>query len=210
MDLFEDNFGNTAIATFGFDNAPSHQKRALDALSACHMPKSTKIWNRKEGVRMHDGCLPNNQPQSFYFPEDHPTNLNHFKGMRVILEECGFTNVAKLPVQCGKAFNCKDTSPNASCCCCWILFNQKDFLEQKSALVELVERCGHTAFFYPKFHCELNFIEQNWGSAKSQYGILPLTQNEVQMEQNIRESLDKVDILKMCRSVTHQVLLSIH
>jgi len=40
MDLFEDNFGNTAIAAFGFDNAPSHQKRALDALSAHHMPKA--------------------------------------------------------------------------------------------------------------------------------------------------------------------------
>jgi len=31
---------------------------------------------------------------------------------------------------------------------------------------EVIEARGHIAIFYPKFHCEMNFIEYYWGSAK--------------------------------------------
>jgi len=34
IELFEDNFPGNAVAAFGFDNAPSHQKQADNALSA--------------------------------------------------------------------------------------------------------------------------------------------------------------------------------
>ncbi|KIJ30468.1 hypothetical protein M422DRAFT_187108, partial [Sphaerobolus stellatus SS14] len=61
----------------------------------------------------------------------------------------------------------------------------------------LVESHGHIAFFYPKFHCELNFIEQCWGYAKMHYRMLPLTKNEAEMEKNVIASLDKVDINKI-------------
>ena len=64
-------------------------------------------------------------------------------------------------------------------------------------LFELVESYGHIAFFYPKFHCELNFIEQCWGAAKYWYRMQPPTNNEAQMEKNVREALDSVDLLKM-------------
>jgi hypothetical protein len=30
----------------------------------------------------------------------------------------------------------------------------------------LLRGCGHICDFYPKYHCELNFIEQYWGTAK--------------------------------------------
>ena len=97
------------------------------------------------------------------------------KGMKAILEEQGFNEEVNLPAEC-PAFKCKDL--RASCCCCQILFNQPDFIAQKPALFELVESHGHIAFFYPKFHCELNFIEQSWGAAKHHYRRLPLTHNE--------------------------------
>ena len=57
--------------------------------------------------------------------------------------------------------------PDKDDCCCWkILFNQPDFISQKSELQELVGNCGHLCDFYPKYHWELNFIEQYWGAAK--------------------------------------------
>jgi len=43
---------------------------------------------------------------------------------------------------------------------------QPDFQEQKSSLADLVERAGHLADFYPKYHCELNFIERVWAETK--------------------------------------------
>ena len=31
---------------------------------------------------------------------------------------------------------------------------------------ETIEAMGHKVIFYPKFHCELNYIEMYWGAAK--------------------------------------------
>jgi hypothetical protein len=44
-------------------------------------------------------------------------------------------------------------------------------MAQKSQLEELIELCGHICDFYPKYHCELNFIKQYWGAVKSQYHV---------------------------------------
>jgi hypothetical protein len=145
---------------------------------------------------MRNGTLPNGSEQDLYFPDDHPTCPGYFKGMSNILAERGFTEEAKLNSQCPN-FKCAD--PNTSCCCRRILFNQPDFQSQKAALIELVESHGHIAFFYPKFHCETNFIEQNWGASKYRYRILPLTENIEQMEQNVKECLDAVPLAQMRR-----------
>jgi transposase len=64
------------------------------------------------------------------------------------------------------------SSPHSSiltpgrCCERAVLSSQADFMAQKSRLEEAVERAGHIAVFYPKFHCELNWIEYYWGAAK--------------------------------------------
>ena len=47
-----------------------------------------------------------------------------------------------------------------------ILELQPDFVNQKSLIEETIESHGHKVIFYPKFHCELNFIELFWGAAK--------------------------------------------
>ncbi|KIJ43044.1 hypothetical protein M422DRAFT_170411, partial [Sphaerobolus stellatus SS14] len=178
-----------------FDNAPGHQKRADDALSARYMPKFPKPWWGKKGLcKMRNGKLPSSDPQDFYYPDDHPQYPGYFKGMAKILEERGLIQESRLPAECNK-FKCVDEK--AACCCRRVLFNQPDFIAQKPVIIELVESHGHMAFFYPKFHPELNFIEQCWGYAKFHYRMLPEPKKEVEMEQNIRDSLDCVDIGKM-------------
>ena len=51
-------------------------------------------------------------------------------------------------------------------CCATALQSQPDFKEQKGWLQELLEQAGHSVVFYPKFHCELNFMERFGCSAK--------------------------------------------
>jgi hypothetical protein len=41
---------------------------------------------------------------------------------------------------------------------------EPDFIAQKGAVEELIKNAGHKCIFFPKFHCELNFIERYWGS----------------------------------------------
>ena len=51
-----------------------------------------------------------------------------------------------------------------------VLSNEPDFKEQRSWLSETVEFYpGCDLFFYPNFHCELNFIEMVWGWTKSHH-----------------------------------------
>jgi len=93
IELFEDNFPGNAIAAFGFDNAPSHQKRAADALSARYMPKFPKRWWGKKGVcKVRNGVLPNGNSHDFYFPDDHPQFPGYFKGMARIFRRKGINH----------------------------------------------------------------------------------------------------------------------
>ena len=52
------------------------------------------------------------------------------------------------------------------CCAVAILSAQEDFKSAPSRLQEIVEEAGHTFLLYPKFHCELNWIEYYWGCCK--------------------------------------------
>ncbi|KAF9510185.1 hypothetical protein BS47DRAFT_1373366 [Hydnum rufescens UP504] len=95
-----------------FDNAKTHSKCLEDSLSAHHMPKGTSSpecnWGFKVNEHDVDGNLVyksdgkvskvfkhmgdtmfNGEPQSLYFPSNHPTHPGLFKGMVVILEEHG-------------------------------------------------------------------------------------------------------------------------
>jgi hypothetical protein len=52
------------------------------------------------------------------------------------------------------------------CCARAIMAAQRDFQEQKGKLEEEILAYNHEVIFYPKFHCELNFIERYWCAAK--------------------------------------------
>ncbi|THU99299.1 hypothetical protein K435DRAFT_818623 [Dendrothele bispora CBS 962.96] len=176
---------------FIYDNATTHLKRPDGSLSARKMPKgpSSKffievskrdangklVYNpdgsiAKEEREMEPGVLPDGCLQSLYYPENHKTHPNQFKGMATILQERGY-NVDKLKAQCNKKFNC---APPALNCCCRL----------ESILEKTCKERGVQVIFLPKFHCELNPIEQCWGYGKRLYHL----------ERNALECLDKVPL----------------
>src|ERR1700678_3055978 len=70
---------------------------------------------------------------------------------------------------------------------------------QKSHLEELITSRGHICHFYPKYHCELNFIEQYWGAAKFIYRSSPQTSAIDKVEKNVTACLDAVELIKIQR-----------
>jgi len=99
------------------------------------------------------------------------------KGLKTILTERGkFRDAVGLPLR--KICNpCKHHTPiedriaggynNDKCCAVRVLSEEPDFAAQKEWLTEEVEKLGHSVIFYPKYHCELNFIENVWGWLKA-------------------------------------------
>ncbi|KIJ42812.1 hypothetical protein M422DRAFT_170684, partial [Sphaerobolus stellatus SS14] len=80
-----------------------------------------------------------------------------------------------------------------------LLFTQPDFCAQKSQLEEYITSRSHICDFYPKFHCELNFIEQYWGAAKFLYQKTSRTSDIDEMERNVLQCLDKVPEIQILR-----------
>ncbi len=91
IDIFEGKTNGFAVGLFMFDNTPSHQKRAADALSAHKMPKNpNEGWtHHPSGPKMRNGVLANGESQLLCYPDDHPTMPGWFKGMETIIREHG-------------------------------------------------------------------------------------------------------------------------
>jgi transposase len=56
---------------------------------------------------------------------------------------------------------------------------------------------GFRVLFLPKFHCELNFIEQCWGCAKREYRKYPPSTKESDLERNVVMALDSETLESM-------------
>jgi len=148
----------------------------------------------KKKVQMSVGTF-DGRVQPLYFPQNHPC-AGVFKGMAVILEERGFTDASNLKVQC-KDFKCPKDS---TCCCCRrILYTQPDFVTVESLLETHCKARGYQILFLPKFHCELNFIEQCWGYVKCLYRQFPASSKEADLESNVLAALDLIPLITMRR-----------
>ena len=205
---------------FVFDNATTHLKRADTALSARKMPMKTskpgKNWlvetpsldesgkqlhgpNGKKlakKVQMAPGTFADGSPHPLYFPRGHET-AGLFKGMKVILEERGFGDqIRNLKRECQK-FHCPPG--RTDCCTRRMLYSQPDFQGVTSLLEEHCGKHGFDVLFLPKFHPELNFIEQCWGRAKWGYRQLPASSREEDLEKNALKSLDSIPLPLMRR-----------
>ena len=108
-----------------------------------------------------------------------------FKGMEQILHECRLYPEGGLLAQCSRC-----PPDRVDCCCRRILYHQHDFVNQRSQLQELIESHGHLCDFYPKYHCELNFIEQYWGAVKAQYRVIPQAKTIEEMEKTVKKCLN--------------------
>ncbi len=71
------------------------------------------------------------------------------KGMKLVLQERGVDSLGM------NALKMRE-----------VLGSHEDFRSVKTLVEELVESRSHICLFYPKFHCELNAIEQCWCHAK--------------------------------------------
>ena len=145
-------------------------------------PAPSKIYNYSD------------QTASIAFLPDQtdPIYSGCFKGMETILKECEFKNAWNLRAEC-KNFKC---NPPATDCCCWrILFNQPDFVKGKNIVEDTFNSRGFEVYFFPKFHCELNFIEQCWGYAKQLYCLNPESLHEDVLEQNVITALDAIPLV---------------
>ena len=154
-------------------------------------PNGKKLTKK---VQMAPGSLTDGTPQSFYFPEGHEA-AGCFEGMRVILEERGFGDqIRDLKRECPK-FRCPPD--RTDCCIRRTLYSQPDFRGVTSLLEEHCGKRGFEVLFLPKFHPELNFIEQCWGRAKWEYRQLPASSREEDLGRNALKSLDGIPLQLM-------------
>ncbi|PBL04490.1 hypothetical protein ARMGADRAFT_1041776 [Armillaria gallica] len=184
-----------------FDNATMHLKCPDEALSASKMTKGVSAFRVMVNVLSADGKptysadgkLLKQKEQDLYFAEDHE-NARLFKGMAIILQERGMVTESKKKAQCGSKFS--DCPEGAiDCCCQCTLYNQPDFVAVKSRLEMVCKVWGFQVLFLPKFHCELNFIEQCWRYAKQVYHMCPPSSKEDNLEQNILEVLNSIPLM---------------
>ena len=89
--------------------------------------------------------------------------------------------------------------------------NEPDFQNVESILASDAKENGDQIVFLPKFHCELNPIEQCWGYAKRRYCLLPPSSSERDLQKNVVTCLDEIPLITMRRCSESSVLtLSYH
>ena len=114
------------------------------------------------------------------------------KGIRTILRERELWHDG-LKLDCKL---CKQKTPpadNLACCARRILSQCADFRVDKCWLEETVEEMGHRLLFFPKFHCELNFIEMLWGYVKVKLRRM-CTFSFSDLKQRLPELLDSIPL----------------
>ena len=118
--------------------------------------------------------------------------------MAILLQERGLVKESKLHFECA-GFKC--VAGATSCCCRHVLYSQPDFVAVESLLEGHCHVRGFQVLLLPKFHCELNFIEQCWGYAKRKYWEFPPSSKEADLKKNLLCSLEMVSLESMRRRV---------
>lgn len=212
------------IAVFAFDNSSGHACKAKDALVANRM----NLRPGGKQPEMHDTMWGDGIKQSMVFKEgdtDWVTGLpidreliGKPKGMKRVLQERGLWR-DKLKKQCGREKKKKSSfeervfeetmeqyqarvadrcEAGKDCCALRILEAQDDFRGEVSLLETTVLQAGHEVIFYPKFHCELNYIEFYWAALK-RYTRDNCKYSFPELESTVREGMDSVGLKSIRR-----------
>ena len=125
---------------------------------------------------MQEGSIhPEGRPQTMVFPANHPILAlpGQAQGIGQVLRERGLWQerhsyrhlfLLECPKGDGRA-GC-NLELEGDYCARTVLSQERDLQEQKGHLQEELEASNQQVIFYPKFHCELNFIERFWCAAK--------------------------------------------
>ncbi len=164
---------------FAFDNSQNHHAKASDALVASRLNKSdggvgVKVMrDTSYNIEVIDPIT--NEVREVSVAQEmfvmHQGN-KIAKGVQRILTERGLWDKLdgrRKLFECGL---CKAGTPppgNIYCCGVHLLSEQPDFKEQLEMLQEVIKRHGDTCkiIYFPKYHCELNYIEVVWGYLKN-------------------------------------------
>ncbi|KAJ3992181.1 hypothetical protein F5050DRAFT_1801841 [Lentinula boryana] len=148
-------------------------------------------------VRIKNGTFRDGTVQELYYPDCHPKYPGWFKGTRVLIQERREKGHDLPDKKCEVG--------RTDCCCRRILYLEPDFVNQKSLLEEHCEARGYSVIFLPKYHCELNCIEQCWGYAKRVYRMFPTSSLEADLKTNTISALESVPLVSMQRFATHSL-----
>jgi hypothetical protein len=206
------------IGVFAFDNSSGHACKAKDALVANRMNLRP---GGKQPI-MHKTKWGNGIEQCMVFLDGDkdwgtdtpilPELVGKPKGMKRVLQERGLWTEG-LKKQCGRkkkdsnfeerlfqetieqyqsrvADRC-ETGKN--CCALRILEAQDDFKNEVSLLETVVVQAGHEVIFYPKFHCELNYIEYYWAGLKH-YTRENCKYSFLELEPTVLQAMDSINI----------------
>jgi len=141
------------VGLFCFDQSSNHAAMAANALIASNM--NLNPGGSQPALR--DGWFMDGEVKIVQKMQD---KHGVPRGIMAVLKERKLWPEGRFLLQC------KDVCTSTSCCAKTLLANQPDFLEQTSVIEETVKNKGHMVAFYPKFHCETNFIERYWGACK--------------------------------------------
>lgn len=87
------------------------------------------------------------------------------EGMNLICNACTDKKTEEQRIEMEEA-GCFGGRTRKYCCARYVMKNQPDFLAQREWLREVVEDAECKIMYYPKYHCELNYIEMVWAYIK--------------------------------------------